>query len=40
MIYKSFLIEKKIDLIDKNLFLFYGENTGLKNDLKIKLDKI
>lgn len=37
MIYKSFLIEKNIDLIDKNLFLFYGENTGLKNDLKNKI---
>ena len=22
---------------DKNLFLFYGENTGLKNDLKNKI---
>ncbi len=37
MIYKSYLIEKNIDLIDKNLFLFYGENTGLKNDLKNKI---
>ena len=34
MIYKSYLIEKNIDFIDKNLFLFYGENTGLKKSKK------
>ncbi len=37
MIYKSYLIEKNIDLIDKNLFLFYGENAGLKDELKNKI---
>ena len=37
MIYKSYLIEQNINLIDKNLFLFYGENLGLKNELKNKL---
>jgi DNA polymerase-3 subunit delta len=37
MIYKSYLIEQNINLIDKNLFLFYGENLGLKNELKDKI---
>jgi DNA polymerase III subunit delta len=41
MIYKSYLIEKNIDNIKENLFLFYGENLGLKNDFKtlIKINK-
>ena len=34
MIYKSYLIENNINNIDKNLILFYGENLGLKNELK------
>jgi DNA polymerase III subunit delta len=34
MIYKSYLIEENINLINKNLFLFYGENLGLKEELK------
>ena len=37
MIYKSYLIEQNINLLDKNLFLFYGENLGLKNELKEKI---
>ena len=37
MIYKSYLIEQNIGLLDKNLFLFYGENLGLKNELKDKI---
>ena len=37
MIYKSYLVEKNINLLDKNLFLFYGENLGLKNELKEKI---
>jgi len=37
MIYKSYLIEQNINLIDKNLFLFYGENLGLQQDLKKKI---
>ena len=37
MIYKSYLIEQNINLLDKNLFLFYGENLGLKNELKDKI---
>ena len=37
MIYKSYLIEQNIELVDKKLFLFYGQNLGLKNDLKKKI---
>jgi len=37
MIYKSYLIEQNINLIDKNLFLFFGENIGLKNEFKNKI---
>ena len=37
MIYKSYLIEQNINLLDKNLFLFFGENLGLKNELKDKI---
>ena len=35
MILKSFLIEKNISQIDQfNLNLIYGENLGLKDDIK------
>ena len=38
MIYKSFIVEQNILTIEKNkMFLFYGENNGLKNDLKNKI---
>ena len=37
MIYKSYLIEGKIDLLKENIILFYGENLGLKDDLKNKI---
>ena len=38
MIYKSYLIEKNISLIKKNLStLFYGENLGLKKKFKEKI---
>ena len=37
MIYKSYLLEKDLDLIDKDLILFFGENLGLKNDFKNKI---
>ena len=33
MIFKTYLIEKNIDQINKNFFLFYGENIGLKKEL-------
>ncbi len=35
MIFKSFIIEKNLSLLDNyNFILFYGENLGLKDDLK------
>ena len=37
MIYKSYIIEQKINEIRENLFLFFGENLGLKNDFKNKI---
>ena len=37
MIYKSYLIENKIDSLKKNITLIYGENIGLINELKIKI---
>ena len=40
MIYKSFLIENNINEIKENLILFYGENLGLKNDLKKKIKNL
>ena len=40
MIYKSFLIEENIKLLSSNLSLFYGENLGLKNELKVNIRKL
>ena len=37
MIFKSYLIESNIDTLNKNFTLFYGENFGLKDDLKKKI---
>ena len=37
MINKSYLIEQNINLLDKKIFLFFGENLGLKNELKDKI---
>ena len=37
MISKSYLLEKSIDIPDKNIFLFYGENNGLKNYFKKRI---
>ena len=34
MIYKSFLIENKINSLNKRILFFYGENLGLKNNFK------
>ena len=34
MIYKSYFIEENIDRLNNNIVLFYGENLGLKNDLR------
>ena len=40
MIIKSFILENNIkSIIDKNIFLFYGENLGLKRDFKRKIKK-
>ena len=38
MIYKSYLLEKILILL-KNIVLFYGENLGLKNEFKEKLNQ-
>ena len=37
MISKSYHLEKNINIPNKNIFLFYGENNGLKNYFKKKL---
>ena len=37
MIYKSYLVEGDINLINQSFVLLYGENFGLKNDLKKKI---
>ena len=39
MIYKSYLVEQNIGILNNNLVLFYGENRGLINDFKDKLIK-
>ena len=39
MIYKSYLVEKNIGLLKNKIVLFYGENLGLKNELKEKKKK-
>lgn len=39
MQFKSYIIEQDIKKIDKNLVLFYGENVGLKSELKSKIRK-
>ena len=40
MIYKSYLVEQNTAALDKKAYLFFGENLGLKNELKneIKLN--
>ena len=40
MIFKSYLVENNIKILDKKLVLFYGENIGLKNDFKNNLIKV
>ena len=37
MIYKSYLLEKNINLLKNQITLFYGENLGLKDDFKNKI---
>ena len=36
---KSYLLEENLDIQKNNLVLFYGENLGLKNDFKEKIQK-
>ncbi len=38
MIHKSYLIEDNIELLKNNLILFYGENLGLLDDFKNKIN--
>ena len=40
MIYKSFIIEKNISAISENLVLIYGENIGIKNEIKKEIKEI
>lgn len=40
MIYKSYLAEQNINILNNNLLLFYGENQGLKDDFKKKIKHI
>ena len=40
MLFKSYIVEKNINIINQNLILFYGENIGLKNYFKYTLKKI
>jgi hypothetical protein len=37
MIYKSYLVEQNINILKKDVVLIYGENDGLKGDLKKKI---
>ena len=39
MIHKSYLVEQKIEKIDKGITLFYGENLGLIDDFKELISK-
>ena len=34
MIFKSYQVERNLELIDKDIILFYGENLGLQNEFK------
>ena len=39
MIYKSYLVEENIEILKKNIVLFYGENIGLVQEFRLKLHK-
>lgn len=39
MIYKSYLIEKNISAVNENLVLIYGENIGVKDEIKKEIRK-
>ena len=40
MIYKSYIVEQNIKSLKENCVLFYGENLGLKNEIKNKIRSI
>ncbi len=40
MIFKSYLVETNVGSLKENIILFYGENTGLKIDLKNKIKNL
>ena len=37
MLIKSYIAENNIEVLNKNLNLFYGENLGMKNDFRKKI---
>ena len=39
MIYKSYLVEENFSLLKEKIILFYGENQGLKDDLKKEIKR-
>ena len=40
MNYKSYLVEENIKSLKNKIFLFYGENEGLKKDFKTKIKSV
>ena len=40
MIYKSYVVEQNIKLLNKSATLFYGENLGLKKEFIDKIKSI
>ena len=40
MIFKSYLVETNLEILKEKLVLFYGENTGLKIDLRSKIKNL
>ena len=39
MLYKSYIVENDLKVIKENISLFYGENLGLKNEIKYKIKR-
>ena len=37
MIYKSYIIEENLDKLHNRMFLFFGENEGLQDQIKKKI---
>ena len=40
IIFKSYIIEQNLNNITNNILLFYGENLGLKDDLRSKIKNL